>query len=290
MREEEKYIQSGINMPIHCEVYHRQCANPNSPPDIHYHKYCEIVLCLEGTCNCIIGTEKYSLKKGDLLFIESNAPHATGFFTDLTKYIVIKFNPSILLANEQLPSEYSYLHFLYKTDHCCNYFKNDKIKDYQFSFLFNRILNEWNEHLYGYEIALRAHILEVFLNIIRIWHKETPDTQRRKLSTAQEATLQKSIDYIEENLTTVSQESLAKAMNVSTSHLSRIFKNGLNSSFPKFVNSVKLTESEKLLLTTSMSITEIGEACGFSTSSYFISMFNSKHGTTPAKYRQKTVT
>ena len=92
MREEEKYIQSGINMPIHCEVYHRQCANPNSPPDIHYHQYCEIVLCLEGTCNCIIGTEKYSLKKGDLLFIESNAPHATGFFTDLTKYIVIKFN------------------------------------------------------------------------------------------------------------------------------------------------------------------------------------------------------
>ena len=291
MREEEKYIRNGMNMSIHCGKYHRPKEPINRSPDIHYHDYCELVFGISGVCHCNIGTKKYSVKNGDMIFINSHEPHATGYPNDVAEYIVLKFLPSILSANTQMLSEYSYLLLLHvKSDKQRIFFPAEVIKDCPFSFLFNRILDEWNAQVYGYEIALRAHILEIFLNIIRIWNKENPNTQQRKLSTTQEVTLQKSIEYIEKNLTTVSQESLAKAMNVSTSHLSRIFKNGLNTSFSKFVNSVKLRESEKLLLTTSMSITEIGEACGFSTSSYFISMFNSKHGTTPAKYRQKTVT
>ena len=290
MRKEEKYIRNGMCMTIHCGKYRRPKNPEDHPPAIHYHDYCELVFGISGICHCNIGTEKYSIGKGDMIFINSHEPHATGYYNDVAEYIVLKFLPSVLSAGTQTLSEYSYLLHLYTDSNLQRiFFSSEEIRDLPFSFLFNKILNEWNEHFYGYEIALRAHVLEIFLNIIRIWNKETPDTQRKKLSSEQEVILQKSIEYIEENLTTVSQANLANAMNVSASHLSRIFKNGLNTSFSKFVNSIKLRESEKLLLTTSMSITEIGEACGFSTTSYFISNFNSKHKITPAKYRLNSI-
>ena len=285
MRKEENYIQNGITMPIHCEFYHRQRDNPHLPPDIHYHKYCEIVLCLEGICNCIIGTKKYILTKGDVLFIDSNEPHATGFFTDLTQYIVIKFIPSILFASEQTPSEYSYLHLLHKTEHHRIYFKSDEIKDIPFLILFNKALSESNKKDFGYEFALRAYVIELFLHIIRIWKNDSPEIVATSISNSNECILQRAIEYIELNFANLSQTDCARAIGVSVSHLSRIFKNGLNTSFSKFVNSVKLRESEKLLLTTSMSITEIGDVCGFSTTSYFIALFKEKHNLTPIKYR-----
>ena len=54
-----------------------------------------------------------------------------------------------------------------------------------------------------------------------------------------------------------------------------------------YINRLKLREAERLLATGDTSVTEIAEAVGFSTVSYFISLFRSHHGVTPHKYRSQ---
>ena len=61
----------------------------------------------------------------------------------------------------------------------------------------------------------------------------------------------------------------------------------MKKSFVSYVNEVKIREAERMLLSTDMSITEIGECVGFSTSAYFIANFRSQLGITPAQYRKK---
>ena len=285
MIKETKYTPNGLSVPIHCQKYKRPISYQSSTIILHYHEYCEMVFVHTGTCHCIIGANKYTLEAGDTIFVNSEEPHFIGFFNDTAEYVVIKFLPSIIFSGEHTLSEYSYLLLLQNYEKHRAVLKSSETEAYHFGNLFNKILNEYNDRSFGYELALRTFVMELFLYTIRVWKQDTPELATRKLSTANELTLQKAIEYIKHNFSAVSQTACAKALNVSTSHLSRLFKNGLNMSFSSFVNSVKLAECEKLLLTTDMSITEIGAACGFSTTSYFISIFGSTHHITPHKYR-----
>ena len=285
MIKETKYTSNGLSVPIHCKKYKRPISYPSSTRLIHYHEYCEMVFVHTGTCHCIISANKYTLEAGDTIFINSEEPHFIGLFDDTAEYVVIKFLPSIIFSGEHTLSEYSYLLLLQNCEKHRAVLKSSETEAYHFGNLFDKILNEYNDRSFGYELALRTFVMELFLYTIRVWKQDTLELATRKLSTANERTLQKAVEYIKINYVNVSQIACAKALSISTSHLSRLFKNGLNMSFSSFVNSVKLAESEKLLLTTDMSITEIGAACGFSTTSYFISIFASTHHITPHKYR-----
>ncbi|MBR5057184.1 MAG: helix-turn-helix transcriptional regulator, partial [Clostridiales bacterium] len=57
---------------------------------------------------------------------------------------------------------------------------------------------------------------------------------------------------------------------------SRFFRHALGQTFSDYLLYVRLTEAEKLLITTSKSISQIALDTGFSTSSYFITQFK-KH-------------
>ena len=54
--------------------------------------------------------------------------------------------------------------------------------------------------------------------------------------------------------------------------------------YKKFINISRITASEKYLLNTEKSITEIAALCGFNDSNYFASVFKKIKGITPKKY------
>ncbi len=79
---------------------------------------------------------------------------------------------------------------------------------------------------------------------------------------------------------------MAKMLGISYSHMCRILKEKLGTSYTDILNSVRIENAKKQLVSTDKNITEIGVECGYEDSSYFIKMFRKAVGTTPYKYRK----
>ena len=120
---------------------------------------------------------------------------------------------------------------------------------------------------------------------MRKWREENPDLADRFFLSCRSDLMQNAVSYIRENYAELTEESAARACGVSPSYLSRCFKKGMTRSFSAFVTDVRLRESERLLLTTDQTVTEIAQSVGSSTSAYYIARFRERYGITPYRYR-----
>lgn len=89
-------------------------------------------------------------------------------------------------------------------------------------------------------------------------------------------------NYIDPNLNV---NTLAEAMGISASYLSRKFKNETGLSIPDEINHLRIQKAKELLLTTEMKSSDIAEAVGFLDSNALIRVFKKHEGITPGTYR-----
>ncbi len=84
----------------------------------------------------------------------------------------------------------------------------------------------------------------------------------------------------------ITLEALAQHLNLNKSYLCTIFKKATKDSFCNYTNKVRIEESKKLLLHTNESIIDIALSVGFSSASYFNTIFKKLEGKTPLEYRK----
>lgn len=84
----------------------------------------------------------------------------------------------------------------------------------------------------------------------------------------------------------LSVESLADELKISTSYLRREFSFAYGISPVAFLRSVRVDHAKNMLESGYLSISEIAEQSGFSSTSYFIQVFHRVVGTSPDKYRK----
>ena len=81
---------------------------------------------------------------------------------------------------------------------------------------------------------------------------------------------------------------LAKKLGTNTSRLSQFFNDNLQTSFPTYLNTLRITHAKTLLCADDKLSTEhIADLCGFNSISTFYTAFKKITGTTPAQYRQQ---
>ena len=81
--------------------------------------------------------------------------------------------------------------------------------------------------------------------------------------------------------------SAAKSIGYDYAYISKFFKRRTGVPFSRYVNMLRIRESEKLLRSTDMSVSEIRSACGFSTLRTFNREFLSMNGVSPSEYRKQ---
>jgi two-component system response regulator YesN len=84
----------------------------------------------------------------------------------------------------------------------------------------------------------------------------------------------------------LSLESVAGRVYWSPGYLSVVFKRETGLSVSKYICRCRLEKAERLLLTTNVRVADIGTAVGFSSDSYFVSVFGAHYGQSPSKYRK----
>lgn len=140
------------------------------------------------------------------------------------------------------------------------------------------------------ELTARARDLQDFLRqyesamqeFFALVESRRSDTNRLQVGRAEE--------YIQKNICNrnLSLQMVADYLLVSPSHLSKIFKIETGNTFIDYVIDLKLKESRRLLLGSSLSIEEISETMGYSTPQYFISRFKAAYGITPKQFRSSS--
>lgn len=111
------------------------------------------------------------------------------------------------------------------------------------------------------------------------------------LSTRSEQIMNSIYMYIEQDLAGANLNSIARKMQMTDSHLSRVFKKNTGSNFSEYLSERKLEEAARLLVQDQkMKVADISDMLGYGNPTYFLSRFKAKYGVSPSAYRKEHLT
>ncbi|WP_429141984.1 AraC family transcriptional regulator [Anaerotaenia torta] len=257
----------------------------------HIHNYIEIIYAISGKFQILLNNRIYYFGEGDMVLINANEIHKIHALTQgLNRYIVTKFEPEMLYTTAQPLFEMKYvMPFILNESTHQKIFGREEIEKTVVPDMIHGINREFAEKRYGYELAIRANIYNLFLFILRRWNEQNVDLNiDEEINGEIVKRLQDVFDYIEshyqEDITALQ---MAARCNLSYSYFSRLFTRIMKRSFREYLNYVRITKAERLLASSDLNITEIALQVGFSTSSYFIRQFKHYKDISPKQYQLK---
>lgn len=140
------------------------------------------------------------------------------------------------------------------------------------------------------------HELHIHRLMCRVWQTitEHADDIPRHAPTSSELTnqirIKQMIAFIQGNYQEkITLDQIAGAANISRNTCLSCFRTTLGLSPTEYLTNHRLEQALHLLLTSSLTVGEIAEACGFGDASYFGKAFRKKTGLTPTQYRDKKI-
>jgi transcriptional regulator GlxA family with amidase domain len=95
-------------------------------------------------------------------------------------------------------------------------------------------------------------------------------------------------EYIAENyMRDISLQALADMTCMNADAFARFFKNKTGRTPNRYIIDYRLGIAARMLLTSHMSVAEIGYSCGFNTLSHFNRLFRESKGCTPSEFRER---
>ncbi len=287
IREEKTYMD-GMPCPFLCHL--QTAEGEGSVYPAHYHSYIEMLFGLSGEFQIYLNGSWHGWKAGDLVLISAEeVHHIYARSEEGGSYIVVRFMPEFLQGDlTGTGIEKGYLRPLLSPDGLQEkVISQEELTGSGIGMLFQKILKETGEREYAYELAVRNHILGICLWIIRYWHRKNPElfddtVGNRELFRALEPALAYMDEHFRQNISVCY---LAELCGFSYSYFSRSFQRLMHRKIPDYLNSLRVAEAEKLLISTSMTVTEIALATGFGTSSYFIKIFRRYKHLSPRQFR-----
>ena len=94
--------------------------------------------------------------------------------------------------------------------------------------------------------------------------------------------------YIDEHLAEkISRPDIAEYVALNENYLSRLFHKEIGCSISDYILRKRVNMAKKLLISTKLSVSAIGERVGYDTTTYFIRLFKREVGKTPKEYRKE---
>ncbi|WP_164821777.1 AraC family transcriptional regulator [Paenibacillus koleovorans] len=244
---------------------------------LHNHETYEMYYLLSGTRGYVIEDQSYTLRKGELVLIDRNDQH---------KLLDDSFRDGIILAfNRKFLDGY-----IESIPQVLNIFSEIKLLQLTaaeqsfFETLLTKMLREYKKREYGYMDYMRVSLLELLLWLQRRMHEERRNRSIHNVSlhhTVEEIAQFVTLHYS----TPMTLTMLAEMFYISPFHLSRLFKNVTGFNFVKYLNHVRMTEAQKLLRDSHLSVTDIARQVGFESLTHFGRVFKELADCTPSQYR-----
>lgn len=272
----EKVIPSVPNSSI--KIYISQSPNENQMmSDWHLHNKYEMIYIEKGEKFIYVNNNEYTIKKGDIAFINKNIPHKT-ITPKGTKNMLIQFSEEKLYDDKSTENN---LFTKNKSD--ISIIKAGTSLNLKIRKIIYKIRNEYCEKDDNFDIFIKSYIYEISALLYRnkillnLTSENTGDLSR----------ITPVLDYIDKHyFEPISLYDMSKLLNIDKSHFCRLFKQYTNTTFINYLNFVRVEKAKNMLLHTDNNISEISYSVGFSSVAYFIKTFKNLNYCTPAKYRK----
>ena len=260
---------------------------------IHSHNFIELSYVVSGAAIHKIEDVSYPIKKGNVIIVNYNVPHAFSFdpmaeekfMTYDLLFTPDFFNVSGMENNEFYSLASSYLFSSIFTEFNSHDLLQNVIKtnSKDFHSLFKKIYNEYTEREMGFQNIIRAYLIELIIKIFREIDKRQP-----AFTQSHRELVQKAIDHMRNNYKShISLDDIVSGMFLSKNYFRQIFKKTTGTSISSYIQELRITEACRLLETTTESLAEIAVKCGFNDIKFFYQTFKKAVGMTPAEYRRQ---
>lgn len=234
---------------------------------VHWHEECELIRIIKGSFELKINTEIYSLKEGDIIFINSGAIHSG--IPQNCIYECLVFDISFLKRERSFTNSFlnSLINFEKEIKILYNH-ENKEIVE-----IISRIFRVIKEKKTGYDMKIFG-LFYYFLGII-----EENDMFTNKINV--EHSNKKKILHLKKVLSIIQKkymynltlEDLSSCVNMNTNYFCKFFKELTNKTPMDYLNYYRVECAKEKLKESDLSVTEIAYDCGFNDISYFTKVF-----------------
>jgi len=264
--------------------------DPQPEFPLHGHDFYELVIILGGTAVHAIDGQNYPVRSGDAFVISPQQAHQYVELCDLSLVNILFDKEGLSMASwdiRALPGFHAlfFLEPAYRSQH--NFESRLQLSPQQVQTvlpLIRQLESETRDHRGGYRVMARAVFMQLCVHLSR-WYSDngqaSPSTDLLRIG--------KAIAFLETNYAEkITLKQLAATSHLSERQFCRIFQQCLNRSPIEHLLQVRIQQASDLLRDSSLSITEIAFACGFSDGNYFTRCFRNVRNQTPSHYRQTT--
>ncbi|MBR5536066.1 MAG: AraC family transcriptional regulator [Clostridia bacterium] len=241
----------------------------------HIHREFEFLVMKKGKGVLYIENEKFNLKEGEGVFINSEELHI-GIKTDggEAEFFAVVFAPEVFGSSRVDAVVQNYVEPVLKK----------KIRPAR------RLEKGAVELLYKInekpgELMIKSHLYALWDMCLTGAEKTTGTVKDKGVNEIKAV-----MAYIRENFDkNIALEDMAGHVNISRGYLCREFKRVLHMTPFEYLIQIRIDKGCEMLKDEEWSIGEIAQRCGFNSFSYFTKIFGEKVGCSPKEYRQKYV-
>lgn len=255
----------------------------------HWHPALEIDYVEEGEVEFRTPTQSVTIKKGELIFINSNIIH--GVYPrspdGSCKIYAQIFNMEFLggTYNSCFTRQYI-LPVTRQTNLQLLKITPDHYHGLRIAESFLLAVDLSRNEPFGYEFLLRNELSKFWILLFEaIRQLPLADVKKGNLDSDR---LKLMLTYIHQNYSQhITLNMIAASANISSRECTRCFQRCMQVSPVSYLNRYRIQQAARQLLNTSDSILTVSENCGFSSGSYFGKLFHSIIGCSPKEYRKQ---
>lgn len=282
----ENTMLAGKDFPIN--VFHTTFEEHHHLP-LHWHEHYEIILVERGSATLQIGSRRYEASAGDLYVVNGREMHGISAPSTPFVFYAIVFHPSLIgltptdveaMGLPTAEAEGSRA-FLTVPDPACEH--DAKIRS-----VLDTLIAEFKGRLPGYQEAVQASARLLFTWLYRWYAEERDPANRLSEYSVREKRFRSLLLHVERHYDEpITLDQAAGIVHLSTYHFCKTFKRMTGMTFVQYVNRYRIQEAERLLLDSSLSVTEIADRVGCGSINAFSKLFKQIRGCSPKQLRAK---
>lgn len=269
------------------DIFKKEHYSPGPAFNIHWHEHIQFFYFIEGEAMLSCSSNKIHVKADDIVIINREELHYCENLCNKLTYYIIRVDFSFLFSNQVDSCQTKFMAPLSQN---LILFENLVRNDDDIVKCINKVIKEYFTKDIGFELAVKAYIYELIVQLIRKYVKRIFTREEFDLKVVNLRRFNTILKYIGDNFAgKISIDELAAMANVSKYHFCRLFKQITGKSAVDYINKLKIDKAIKLLCESNLNITEIALSCGFNDSNYFSRIFKKYKGISPVQFRKNKV-
>ncbi|MEG0391562.1 MAG: helix-turn-helix domain-containing protein, partial [Anaerovoracaceae bacterium] len=253
---------------------------------LHYHKDIQLIYVLEGEIELKLAYAFYTLKPGDLHFIHSLDIHGIRSISKNNRILFLNINSA---HYQQLFPNFDSQIFTIRVEQTAH---GEKIKEELTEVIVNISAELGDEQPSNKKVEVQTiKLINLLYQNFRQFtinktqgffnHKTAHDENHLELICRIVALVYDNYPY------KLSLTEIAKNEHINAYYLSHLFQHFAGESFRGFLSMVRVEMSERFLLDSTLSISQISSEVGFSNPKYYVDNFKVWFGCHPKEYRKR---